>query len=250
MPEFLQPLLATPGLIWLVTGAGLAGIVRGFSGFGTAMIYLPIAGQLLSPFEALTTLIVMDMIGPIPNVPRAIREGHPKDVVRLGLGALLAVPVGVWVLSLVAPEVFRYGVSFVAMTLLVLLVMGVRYSGVLGRPMIFTTGALGGFLAGSVGLPGPPVIMLYMASTHPARVIRANTMLYLLLTDAIMLVVLALFGHLVFSAVGLGLLLALPYLLGNLTGAAIFRPEAEAIYRRVAYVIIGISAIHGLPIWD
>jgi uncharacterized membrane protein YfcA len=54
--------IATDGLWLLVITALVAGLVRGFSGFGTAMVYLPIAGQILSPFEALTTLMIMDLI--------------------------------------------------------------------------------------------------------------------------------------------------------------------------------------------
>lgn len=250
IPETLASILAMPGLIWLVSGALIAGVVRGFAGFGTAMIYLPVAGQYLSPFEALTTLVCMDLIGPIPNVPRAWRDGDPSDLLRLGTGLVLGVPLGVFALSLVAPEVFRYGVSTIAMILLVLLIAGVRYRRRLPGPMVVATGGLGGMLAGSVGLPGPPVIMLYMASPHPSQVIRANTMLYLLTADVVMLSVLALFGHLVFSAIGLGLLLAVPYLIGNLSGAAIFRPGREKVYRGVAYTIIALSAITGLPLFD
>lgn len=250
MPETLAAILATPGLLWLVLGASVAGVVRGFAGFGTAMIYLPVAGQFLAPFEALTTLICMDLIGPIPNLPRALRDGYPADVLRLATGMVLAVPLGVLVLSLVAPEVFRYGVSVIAIILLLLLIGGVRYIRRLSGPMIFATGGLGGFLAGCVGLPGPPVIMLYMAAPHPPQVIRANMIMYLLSADIVLLCVLALFGHLVPTAIGLGLLLALPYLLGNLIGAAIFRPEAAKIYRFVAYAIIATSAVMGLPFWD
>lgn len=250
MPDILASALATPGLIWLVLGASVAGIVRGFAGFGTAMIYLPVAGQFLSPFEALTTLICMDLIGPIPNVPRALRDGHPGDVVRLASGMVLTVPLGIYALSLVAPEVFRYGVSVIALILLVLLVGGFRYSRTLSNPMMLATGGLGGFLAGSVGLPGPPVIMLYMAAPHPPQVIRANTMLYLLLADIALLSVLFLFGHLVFAAIGLGLVLAVPYLAGNLIGAALFNPARVKVYRGVAYCVIAASALNGMPFFD
>ena len=68
MPEALAAALATPGLPWLAAAVFVAGMVRGFAGFGTAMVYLPVAGQILSPFEALTTLVVMDMIGPLPHI--------------------------------------------------------------------------------------------------------------------------------------------------------------------------------------
>jgi uncharacterized membrane protein YfcA len=250
MPDALTEALALPGLHLLVIGALIAGVVRGFAGFGTAMVYLPVAAQVLGPFEALTTLIVKDLVAPLMHVPRALRDGHPGDVLRLGLGAVVTVPLGVLVLSLVEPEVFRWAVSLIALALLALLVAGVRYRGTLTKPLIFGTGGVGGLLAGSVGLPGPPVIMLYMASTLPAPVVRANLMLYLILADAIMITVLAWNGYLVASAMFLGVLMIVPYSLGNWLGAALFRPEAERIYRLAAYAIIAGSALLGLPLWD
>lgn len=244
------PGIALGSIIWLATGAFLAGIVRGFTGFGTAMVYLPFAGQVLLPFEALTTLLIKDLTGPLIHVPRALKEGHPGDVVRLGIGAVIGLPLGVWVLSQVPPEVFRWGVSLVALGMLAVLIAGLRYHGRLTKPLIFATGALGGFLAGCVGLPGPPIILLYMASTLPVSAIRANNMLYLILADVLMFVVLWLNGYLVASAIALGVLMILPYTLGNWAGARLFRPEAERVYRWAAYAIIAGSAIMGLPVWD
>ncbi len=242
--------LITTELGWIVFGAVLAGLVRGFAGFGTAMVFLPVAGSVVSPIWALTIMVVMDVIGPLPNVPRALRDGHPGDVLRLSAGMLLALPIGVLVLSMMAPDAYRYAVSIIALVLLVALIMGLRYRGVLSRKLIYGTGAIGGFLAGSTGLAGPPVIMLYMASTHPAAVIRANLMLFLVCADAMMLVLFALNGLLSLTPVLMGLIVAVPYLLANVAGAAIFRPDYEKAYRMAAYVIIAVSAVSGLPIWD
>ena len=250
MPDAFSVALATDGLWFLAIGAILAGVVRGFTGFGTAMVYLPVAGQVLGHFEALTSMIVKDLVAPLIHVPRAIRDGHPADVVRLALGAVVAVPLGVWVLSLVDPSVFRWGVSLVALSLLVVLILGVRYRGTLTRRLVYATGAMGGFLAGCVGLPGPPIILLYMASSLPVRAIRANNMLYLILADVILLAVLWWSGFLAVSALMIGVLMIAPYLLGNWVGALLFKPEAERVYRYVAYAIIAGSAILGLPVWD
>ncbi|SMX22397.1 sulfite exporter TauE/SafE family protein [Boseongicola aestuarii] len=242
--------LATEGLYFIAFGAFLAGIVRGFTGFGTAMVFMPIAAQFLGPFEALTVMLVKDLVAPLMHVPRALREGQPGDVVRLGIGAVLAVPLGVFLLSLIDPVTFRWGVSLTSFTLLVLLVAGVRYRGVLTKTLIYLAGGFGGLLAGSVGLPGPPVIMLYMASTLPVSAVRANLTLYLILADLILVAVLWVGGFLVFAALALGVLMIAPYLAGNWAGAVLFRPEAEKVYRWVAYLIIAASALSGMPIWD
>jgi len=67
--DIFAGVIAGEGFWLLVAAAAVAGLVRGFSGFGTAMVYLPVAGQILSPFEALTTLLIMDLVGPLPNIP-------------------------------------------------------------------------------------------------------------------------------------------------------------------------------------
>ncbi|MEO0943640.1 MAG: sulfite exporter TauE/SafE family protein [Pseudomonadota bacterium] len=250
MLDLLVQAIATDGFWFLCFGAFVAGLVRGFAGFGTAMIFLPVAGQVLGPFEALTTLLIIDLTAPLIHVPRALRDGHPADVVRLGLGAAIAVPFGVWALTLVAPEVFRWGVSGVALCVLICLITGIRYRGELTKGLIFVTGLIGGFLGGSVGIPGAPVILLYMASTLPPKAVRANNTLYLILADVLLLIVLAWRGLLASSALVIGVLAILPYLIGNWLGALLFQPGKETLYRRIAYVIIGASAVSGLPLWD
>ncbi len=249
-PAEILGTFATADFAFLALGAFLGGLVRGFAGFGTAMIYLPIAGQVLPPFAAITTLIIMDIVGPLPNMPRAWRDGAPRDVMRLGIGALLALPVGVSILAAVSAEVFRYAVSFICMILLALLIAGIRYPGELKRRMVYMAGALGGFLAGCTGLPGPPVIMLYMASPKPVRVIRANLTMYLLVTDVLLLGVLGIGGHLVAGAIATGAGVAIVYLVANIAGAAMFRPGPERLYRGIAYAVIAMSALSGLPLLD
>lgn len=234
----------------LILAAVLAGLVRGFSGFGTAMVFLPLASMVLSPFEALTVLIAMDLIGPLPMMPRALKDGHPADILRLGLGLAIVLPLGLWVLTISDPDIFRWATSGVALFLLICLLSGFRYRGVLHKWMIWVAGGMGGFLTGVAGLPGPPVILLYVASTHPVAVIRANTTVYLLLADIALAIMLWLFGELRWSAVSTGLILIVPYLLANLAGSAIFRPEWERAYRALAYIIIAGSAILGLPVWS
>lgn len=250
MPDQIWTALELPGLVWLLIAAVAAGVVRGFSGFGTAMVFLPVAGQVLSPVAALVALTVMDLFGPLPNVPRALRDAHRGDVLRLCAGLVVALPVGLLVLTSVAPEVFRYGVSSISLLLLGLLVLGWRYRGVLRAWMIYLTGMLGGFLFGAAGLSGPPVIMIYMASPLPAPVVRANLMLYLLGADALMVALLGLSGRLESAAIWTGAVVTLPYVAGNVLGGWLFRPAYERYYRWAAYAIIAFSALSGLPLWD
>lgn len=234
----------------MVLAAMLAGIVRGFSGFGTAMVFLPVAGQFHEPVAALTALLAMDLLGPLPNVPGAWRAADRRDLGRLGIGLSCGLPVGLGLLLVLDPSTFRYLVSCVALVLLILLVGGVRYRGPMSPPLIYATGGLGGLFGGSVGVPGPPVILLYMASLKPVSAIRANNLLYLVIADVLSIALLAVLGRLEAAPFVLGLMLTLPYMLANVAGAAMFRPGRASVYRAVAYAIIAGSALLGLPIWD
>lgn len=249
MPDALAQALATPGLGWLLLAVCVAGLVRGFAGFGSAMIIMPVASSLLSPVGALVFVTMTDLFGPLPNLARALKDGNRADALRLGFGALLAMPAGVWAVSRLDAEIFGWMVSCVVLGLLALVMAGWRYRGMLTARLIVATGALGGFLGGLTGLAGPPVIMLYMASALPAAAIRANFLLYLLTIDLSMIVTLTLFDLLETGAMLVGVILAAPYMLSNALGARLFHPRAEPVFRAVAYTVIALSAGLGLPLW-
>ena len=250
MPDFLVPALALPGLGWVALAALCAGLVRGFAGFGTAMIYLPVAAQVMPPVWAIVTLVLVDVVGPVANLPRAWGVAHRPDLMRLVLGAGVTLPFGVMLLAVIPEETYRYGVSVLSLMLLVCLVFGLRWRGELRRGAIYLTGGLSGLSGGIAGLPGPPVILLYMARPLGAAVIRANTMLYLFCFDWLLLGTIAARGGLGWTPVVIGVMMMVPNMVGNVVGGWMFDPRRERIYRWVAYGVIAVSAILGLPVWD
>ncbi len=169
MPDDPRARLARRGWAGCACAAGGGGIVRGFTGFGTALIFMPVAGQILSPFGAITIAgRSWTSAGRCPTCPAPARDGRPRGCRRLGDRAMmLAMPLGMsWPVAPRRPprcsatdRVDRRRWSCWRCS-----GRGWRYRGALTRPLIFGTGALSGFLSGSAGLPGPPVILLYMAS--------------------------------------------------------------------------------------
>lgn len=239
-----------PQLGFLIAIAVLAGVVRGFSGFGSALIYIPLAASVLPPVWVLITLTLMDMIGPLPNIPRALRDGHPRQVAAIGGVAALALLPGLWLLDRMDDGVFRWTVSALCLLTVILMASGWRWHGRMGPGVVLGSGALSGFLGGVSGLSGPPVVLTYMSTALPAAVIRANVLMYLVLWDGILMTTLAVQGRLSVAPLVLGAVLILPYLGANVIGARLFRPEREGIYRITAYVIITGAALMALPIWS
>jgi len=214
------------------------------------MIYLPFAAQVVPPLWAILTLMAMDLIGPIPLIKPAFKDAQRRDLLLLLGGSLCLLPVGLGLLSTISPETYRYLVSSISIVLLVCLVFGLRYSGKMYPPLVAAVGGLAGFSGGLGGVPGPPVILFYMASTLPVSVVRANMMLFLFFTDILIISVVGIRGELYITPLIIGLMMAVPNGIGNLIGAAIFNPDKAGIYKAVAYMVIAASAILGLPIWN
>ena len=68
------------GLVWLLGGALVSGLARGFSGFGAAMIFVPIAAIAVGPQRAAPLMLLVDMLGIVAITPGAWASG---DRVRL-----------------------------------------------------------------------------------------------------------------------------------------------------------------------
>lgn len=242
--------LPTGDLIWVACVAVLAGLVRGFSGFGTALVYVPLASLSLPPIWVLVTLTIMDLIGPLPNVPRAWRDGMPRQVAVIAAVAAIALLPGLWLLDRMSGDGFRWLVSGLCLLTVGLMASGWRWSGRMTPAVTIGVGAVSGVLGGVSGLPGPPVILTYMSTPLAAAVIRANILMYLVLWDAIFAGVLWAQGRLEPAPLMLGVALIAPYLAANVAGARLFHPAREAAYRAAAYVIIAAAALAALPIWS
>ena len=242
--------LATEGLAWLALTVLLAGKGRGFTGFGSALVYLPIAAIFLPPTWVIGTMIAFSMFGPLPLMPRALREANKAEVVRLAVAGAFGIPLGVYLLTQLDAEVFRWLVSGVAVVTLGLLASGWRYHGEVTPVLGLATGFVSGVLGGFVGLAGPPVILLYLSGRKAVAEIRAVILLFLFTTDVVVMVTFLLRDLITLEAFFIGLLLVPSYMIGGLLGQKLFDPARERLFRGLAYAIILLAAVTGLPVFD
>ena len=247
IPNIFVEIFELNGLLYVASTALIAGVVRGFSGFGTAMIFLPVAGKYFDPVTAIIVLTIMDLCGPALIVPKALRDAYKPDLLRLIGGMIITLPLALYFLVNMETEIFRYIVSTLALFMVCVLATGWRFHGNLGNGALIGLGGVAGVTGGIAGVPGPPVILFYMATIHPVKVIRANNLLFLFGFDFFALFFLGVASVLNINAVILGLVLAIPMGLGNVIGAVLFNPEKEKLYRMIAFLIITLSALIGLP---
>jgi uncharacterized membrane protein YfcA len=249
MPEALATALAAPGLPWLMLAIGLAGIVRGFTGFGTALIFVPVAGIFLAPQVVVGVITLTGIASTSALLPRAWGQADRREVGVLALAALITVPLGLWLMGMLDPVTIRWIVATVAAITLGALIAGWRFSGVVSRPMLIAIGAVAGVIGGLTGLTGPVVILFYLAGQSMAQTVRANTILFLAALDVVIVANLLLQGRVEWHIFLLALVLAVPYFITSLIGQALFDPRHERLYRWAAYAVIGLAVLSGLPLW-
>src|SRR5262245_24192199 len=93
-PETFAALLADPRFPMALGIGALSGVVRGFSGFGSALIYVPLMAALYGPREAAATLVLIDFAGALLPAIKARKQANWSDLVPIGIAAVIFAPVG------------------------------------------------------------------------------------------------------------------------------------------------------------
>ena len=250
MPEALSAALALDGLVWVLATTILAGVVYGFAGFGSALIFMPLATIWLEPAFAIAAFSLSAIVSLFTVVPRAWGVAEKSATFTLIGAAFLGAPFGIYLLRVLDVDWVRIAVATTVLVTLAALMAGWRYA---TRPGVATrvgVGAATGVLGGLTGLMGPIVILFNLGAGSRAEVMRANTMVFLTTISILVLPQMAFQGLLSLEALWLGAVMMPAYGIGTRIGQALFDPDREVMYRRVAYGIIGLAGVMGLPIWQ
>jgi uncharacterized membrane protein YfcA len=227
-----------------------AGFIRGFSGFGAGMIYVPLIGALYGPRFAVTTILLIDFICSIPFLIPALPHVRWREALPLVAAAALTIPVGAMALIYVDPGPLRWAIAILIVIFVALLASGWRYHGAPKLPVTLGVGAISGVLGGATQIPGPPVIIYWLGGAISAASVRANLIAYFALFDLFSIIVYGWNGLLTNDVFLFGLLMFVPFISGAAGGSMVFAFVSDRNYRSAAYVIILFAAISSLPLFD
>ncbi|HEY0223116.1 MAG TPA: sulfite exporter TauE/SafE family protein [Pseudolabrys sp.] len=230
--------------------AALAGLVRGFSGFGSALIYIPLVSAVYGPQVAAPTLLLIDTLCSLPFAIRVMPQCTWREVTPVSIGSAVAAPFGMMALLWVNPLILRWFIAGLVLVALVALVSGWRYH---GRPTLAASlgvGASAGFGGGAVQIAAPPLLVFWLGGNNNAATVRANIMVYFIGQGALAILLYIYGGLFTAQTVTLSLLFGLPFAVLLAVGAFWFHGTSDLLYRRVAYVIIAAAGLISLPLFD
>ena len=237
MPD-LMPDLHLPMLLFAMGAAFVAGAVRGFAGFGSALVLAPVLALAYGPTVAVPVMSVLQ-VPILYQVARiAMRETDWRRTAPMAATALVSIPLGAAVLKSIDPEMLRLGISVIVLGLAAVMAVG-------GLPRVgrtrmrdITAASAAGAMGGATGIGGPPLVLYFLATAEPARQVRGDLSGYFLVTGVVGLTTYFLYGLITPESLTIGAILSVPHFVGMSFGGFLFPRASEKTFRRIALTIL------------
>lgn len=220
----------------------LAAATQQLSGFGYALMAVPLLSLVIGPKDAVALSSLSGLAGTALMAVRLRRRVDRPVVGRLLIGAVVGMPLGIIALRRVPADPLQVAVSVVVLAAVALLASGFRLRS--ERPSTEVgAGFVSGMINTSIGVGGPPVVLVLQAAEHEQHAFRATTVTYFLCSNVVALPLFFASG-VVSSSTWVAGLFAIPAaLLGTLAFERVaFRIQSEH-FRPLVLGLLVLSAV-------
>lgn len=228
----------TRTLILAVAIAIAAGVMRGITGFGGAMVMSPPLALLLGPRLAVPVVLLLESVVAAPMLLRTRHRTNWRFIGTILVTACAFVPFGVLVLAATDPLIIRRAIAISVILFAFILLRGWRYA---GRPRVATSlglGAISGGMLGATSIGGPPVILYLLSGPDPIETTRANLTLYVTVTSLVGIIMLWHEGIFDMRAGWTSLWLAPAYYTGLVGGLRMFPRFTDTRFRHLTLALL------------
>jgi len=223
----------------------LAAIIRGFSGFGFALVAVPLLSMIMPPLSFVPIIFGMQVIAVLPGFKQTLQDVQWSQVVPLIPGGFLGTWGGLLILYRLNPEIIGIIIAIAVVLVAVFLLKGLRLSRQFSIFEITIIGILAGLLNGSASLPGPPVILAQLVTPNTDKMVRSNLIIFFTILSLLGIVSIISSGKLNETHVYLMATSAPFLILGTWLGERLFHnPLLFPYYRRIStYLLLLIGFI-------
>jgi uncharacterized membrane protein YfcA len=235
-----MPSLAALGPV--VAIVAFSALFRGFTGFGFAIIAVPLLSLALPPLLAVALAAGLQLLGGLMDVRAASRLCHWPSVRWLAVGALIASPFGTLLLSRMPADWARLALAAACGAAVLALASGAGFRTMPGRAATAAAGALSGLFNGMAAMPGPPALAYYLTLPLSPAQVRSSLLVFFLLSAMASTASLVVIGAIGLREVML-ILAGMPLMLaGSRLGAALFR-RAGGAHRGISLATLAVVAL-------
>ena len=142
--------------------------VRGLTGFGMAILLVPILALALPPVEAVLLANFLSLFIGLSEVRRLVR-GAERSAWRISILVVLVTPLGLLALAATSDDLARFLIAMIALSAFFAILLPRRAGTEPGHLATGGVGVLSGLMTGYAGMPGPPVVPYYVGRPSRAR---------------------------------------------------------------------------------
>ncbi len=221
----------------------VAGLVRGFTGFGMGIVAIPFLSLIISPTDAVVIVLLLQVFVTLSNLPASWKLCHWSLVNKLTIGSIVATPVGSWALLYLPASAIRICIAVIVLATAVTLSAGFRLKMIPSNKHVLGFGLASGILNGVAGMSGPPVVAFFLASPLSVPVARASMIVFFMISSVLALIPLAVFGKMHLWSLGASVASLPVVLLGSAFGTKLYLTSHEGHFRFVSIGLLVLAAL-------
>jgi uncharacterized membrane protein YfcA len=215
-------------------------LIRTLTGFGSALIAIPLLSLLFGAKYAIPFIMIYEcLIDLLILAPEAGKVGGDiKRAWTLLILGLLGVPLGTEILIFSSEGILKIVIGFVLIIFSLLLLWNMDLKIESGRAGFAASGLMGGFLCGSIGMPGPPMALLLSSQGMGKDEFRRLIVLFLTAIDFLTFFYFLWIGLIDEQMLRQGIILLPAVVLGYLAGRVVFCRVDETGFRRMVLGLV------------
>lgn len=221
----------------------LASWVQGVTGFGSALVAIPLLSLIIDIKEAVPLCILASLIITTYMAIQLRRHFDKKKIIPLCIGSIPGIVIGSTLLKLVPSDIIK---SLLGILLITYALYNIFFT-IKQRSINYRWGYLAGFLSGAIGAAfsagGPPSIIYTTLSNWTKDDIKA-TLTGFFCFNSYLVAISHLFIGLTTKQVGSYFLFAAPLVLfGTAVGTYCYRFFPRDLYLRIVYIFLVIMGV-------
>ncbi|SVB53039.1 uncharacterized protein METZ01_LOCUS205893, partial [marine metagenome] len=221
----LLELIQTVLTIDLLAAIGIGftgGLMHGFTGWGGAMVMMPLMSLIYGPVQSLGIILIGGMLVSAKLFPWAVKRTDWQEMKPL-LGAIvLAIPAGTYLLFQLELSLVIKIIGIIIIMSALLQLSGWSYKGPRGAVPAASAGVACGFINGFSGCGGAPLVLYILSKPVPAEIQRANLIIAVTVISFCVFTFLVIGGGMDGRSLARGVIIAPIQLLGAWIGAGLF----------------------------
>ncbi len=226
--------------VLLIVFAG--GIVRGYTGFGSGLVMVPLFSLMWSPVDAVATTCGLGLFAAGQLAISSAKFTNWREVSPM-IAALLAItPVGTYFLVSLDPDIVKKVIAGLVLFVTAISLRGWQYSGPRGVIPGFIAGSIGAFINGLAAVGGPAIVLYFISLPDEVKIQRSNIATIASLMGLAVFSFTFLSGHVGPDVWWHILLFAIPYMLTTWVGMYLFKRLPGVAFRLIVlWVLAAIS---------